>query len=225
MILTDAVIVVDDIDVSGDSNQVALAFARADLDRTGFGASGRQRRAGMMDYTADASGFWTPSTDQVTPIDEPTPRRVTIAPDSTPGSPAFIATAVILAASWGGPIDQLAPWSARFAGRNVQRGQVAYYGTTGIAVVGTGIQLGALDDGESITATIHTLTLDATADIELQSSDTNAWTAPAVEDDATVTDTGVTTLTATGVETNTWWRIAIPEIDGPSSFLITLHRS
>lgn len=227
MLLTDAVIAFDGLDLSGLSNQVMVDFTRTDLDGTVFGAGGKLHRAGMMGMTAQASGFWDETVDAASAILAPTVHDLVIAPDAAVGTPAFIAGVDILASSLGGAVDTIAPWSATFAsrrGRMARRGVVAYYAAPSDVDAGAGIQLGALDTGEHLTMTVHTFAVTGEADIEVQSHTSNGWSEPTSEATETIDALGVVTKTVDGPVTNTWWRVAFTGVDGASAFLVTLHR-
>lgn len=223
MLLTDAVIALDAVDLSGNSNTATVEFTRTDHDRTTFGARGKIHRAGMAGMSAEVAGFHSEATETASVLESDGLRQLVIAPDGAAGSPAFVCAARVLSSSVGGAVDNLAPWSSSFvSGAGVDRGIVAYYGTT-TDDASPGHQLGSLSSSESLVATIHNFG-DEAVTVEVQSSPTNGWSMPEEHDDLTVAPGQVGTLTVVGPDTDTWWRVAVTA-DEPTACLILFHRT
>ena len=58
ILFTNAKILLGGLDVSGQSNQVALDYSVVALDNTVFGAATRTMRGGLKDSSATGRGFW-----------------------------------------------------------------------------------------------------------------------------------------------------------------------
>jgi hypothetical protein len=228
-ILTDATIIADARDLSGVSNEVSIEFSRDDLDPTTFRSTGKEHRAGMVDATGSVSGFWDADTDDQ--LDNLGTDSVTlvIAPDAAAGTPCFVLDAKVTNISRFGAIGELNPFSFQFgnARRNgVAHGRVLFDPTTVVTVpvAGTGFQLGSVSG--SITFHVHVLRADdgGEVDVDIESSATNGWTLPDVEETvAGLTGGDSASVTVTGPVTNSWWRVNVTGVDDASQLLVVVE--
>lgn len=228
-ILTDATVIADGRDLSGESNEVGIEFARADLNPTNFRSTGTEHRAGMVDATGSVSGFWTPDTDEQFDTLGADSVDLIIAPAAAAGTPCFVLDAKVTSVTRGGAIDELLPFSFSFgnARRNgVAHGRILFDPTTVVAfpVAATGFQLGSVSG--SITFHVHVLRADDSGalDLDIESSATNGWTVPDVEETVEgLIEGDSVSVTVPGPVTNSWWRVNVTGIDGPSQLLVVVE--
>lgn len=231
MIYTDATIVLDAVDISGDSNEVMVEFTRADLDRTTFRNGGGKRRVvGLPDMTGTVAGFWTAEIDEQVDDLGGASADLVIAPSAEVGSPCFVTSAKLLSFNRGGKIDELIPFSFNYASARragAARGTILFAPTVLVTapVAAAGLELGALDVGETATVRVQVLSVESagTVDIDIESSATNGWSSPDVEATADGLAAGdIVSFTVTGPVTNTWWRARITDADDDAVLIVTV---
>lgn len=230
-ILTDATIIADARDLSGESNEVSIEFSRDDLNNTTFRSEGIEHRAGMIDATGSVSGFWNADTDeQISDLGTDSVALV-IAPDAAAGTPCFVLDAKVTNVSRLGAIGELTPFSFQFG--NARRtgaahGRILFNPTTVVTVpvAGTGFQLGSVSGSSSITFHVYVLRADdgGEVDVDIESSATNGWTLPDVEDSiAGLSEGDSASVTVAGPVTNSWWRVNVTGVDDTSQLLVVVE--
>lgn len=231
--MTDATILVHDQDMSGHSNQVALAAEAEALENTTFRSGGwRSRVAGLKSVSLDVSGFWDPTPDEAI-FDEiiagSMGRAVTVSPGNDQGGIAYIFRGGRFTYSQFGDIGALAPFSLSMMNTNREgliRGALLKRATdddgtaenvTATGVAGSaGVQLPAVSSGQFLYATFHVFSAGTTITASLQSDDANTFAS--ATDRITfgpITATGGTWGTrVAGPITDTWYRLNVSAITG-----------
>lgn len=233
-VFTDATIILDAVDLSGDTNELSVEFTRADLNRTTFRNGGaRQRQTGLPDMAGTAAGLWTADVDDHVGQLSDVKGQIVIAPSAAVGSPCFNAEAHVLSFSRGGKVDDLVPWAFSFGNARragVARGTILFDPTQLVTapVAASGLQLGALGVDESATVRIQVLSIAGagTIDVDIESSPSNGWSSPTVEASADALSEGdVVTFTVEHVDpTNTWWRAHVSDADDDAVLIVTVDQ-
>lgn len=228
MILTDATIVLDGLDLSGNSNEISLEFSRSDLDSTTFRSGGaKEHTAGLMDVAGSVTGFWSATAEAATTGLAGADGRFVIAPSGVIGSTAYTFPGKVLNQSLGGAVDDLMAWSANFASASktkVTQRTLLQNPSTVVSAIGasSGVQLGSLTVGQNIEFGVHILSLaSGTATVLVESSATNAWTSPTTEKTFTLAPGAVSYQTVTGAIVRPWWRVKVSALSGPVAFIAT----
>lgn len=225
-VLTDAVILVHDQDLSGISNKTTLKLTAEDKDVTVFGGGGyRLSLGGLKAISFDASGYQDSAAGPdaaafaaLGVVD----RAYTVAAANVVAQPAFLFQASELQYDLGDAVGNVAPINMMSKGSNivgVARGQLAK--TKGVVsatgVLGSGVNLGAGGAGKFLYATLHAFAVGTTVTVTIQSDTTSGFGAPTTR--ATIgpiTTAGGTFMTRVNAAaiTDTWWRFNVTAITG-----------
>jgi hypothetical protein len=226
-VLTDAVILAHDQDLSGISNKVTLKATVDERDVSTFGQGGyRAKLGGLKMVSLDVNGFQ----DSAAAPDAAAfaalgvaDRAYTVSAANVVGQPAYLFQAGEFAYDQGDAVGNAAPFTAQSKGTNavgVARGQLAK--TKGVVsatgVLGSGVNLGAGGTGKFLYATLHVIgTPGTTVTVIVQSDTTSGFGAPTTR--ATIgpiTTAGGTFMTRVNAAaiTDTWWRFNVSVITG-----------
>lgn len=236
--LIDVTTYVGAYDMTTDLNEISLEATAEELDDTRFravGASGphyRSRKKGNADVAAALNGWWDSPVDDAAFADltaAATPRLVTVAPTAVEGGLAyFFRGARFTYESFGASAGELSPFSLSMSsagGTPLVRGALAVakqnVAVTG-TLLGTAVQLGVVDAGQSLYAGVHVFSVGTTITVTVASDDSNAFS-------SAVTHTTIGPITAAGsysVEvpgpiTDNWWKFAVTAVTGTSSIAAT----
>lgn len=167
-------------DISGDLNEMELAYSAAMLDDTTFGDDTESNKAGLKKVTVMQKGFWqSDGTDAVDDIiwdnfavaDKP----LTLCPtDGTAGEPAYSVKAVLGTYTIGGKVGDLLPFTVNANGNLLVKGTVIENGVIDATEAGTGIQLGEVAEGQKLYAIMHVTAVSGTnptLDVIIESDD------------------------------------------------------
>lgn len=241
--LTDAVIWVDGLDLTGVSNKVTLKTNTNEKDSTCFGGGGyKARLGGLEDVELDASGFLDMSSGangqdaQVFPKLGVADRVFTVAPTSTQGSAAFMGQAVPLSYGLlGANVGDVAPYDLAMKGSNkipTVRGQLAKAKGTQSATgaLGAGVNLGLDQLFTWLYATVHIFTpAGTTISMQVISDINSSFPAPTVLATmgpiTTVGGTFMARVSPGNTGSNTWYRINVTAITGTFTIAAALALS
>ena len=174
-------------DLSGSHNELSLAYGADMLDKTAFGTSSRQRRAGLKNVECSHSGFWEGGDNNVDDVlfdNLSLPNQVmTVCPtDGSFGEVAFTFQNVIGEYSPGGNIGELMRFNfAAYGEGDLVRGTVMETGTKTASGNGTARQLGAVQSGQKLYAALHVIAVSGTTPsltVVVQSDDTSDFLSP-----------------------------------------------
>lgn len=226
-VLTDALILAHDQDLSGQSNKVTLKTMADEKDATTFGQGGyRVKVGGLKTVDLDLSGYQdssaVPDAAAFAALGV-ADRAYTVAAANVTGQTAYLFQAGEFEYDQGDAVGNLAPFDAKAKGTNivgVARGQLAkpkgVVSATG--VLGGGVNLGAGGAGKFLYATLHVIgTPGTTVTVIVQSDTTSGFAAPTTR--ATIgpiTTAGGTFMTRVNAAafTDTWWRFNVSAITG-----------
>ena len=221
-VLTDAKIWVEQFDLSGDMNSVALEEAADPKDATTFGQTTRIRKGGLLDVRMQAEGFF--NANGSTAVDDLMavrlgggPGPVSIAPQGqAEGNVAYCFPAAYLRYQIGAPVGEMFAFSLEASTQKtvsgstptrprLARGQIIL-GTQKTATgSGTAFQLGAIAAGQKLYAAIHVVALNGSPPtIRIQSDNASGF--PSATTRATATSVSSDLLVVAGAVTDDWWR-------------------
>ncbi len=235
-ILSDAGIWVGGFDLRGFSNQGSVEESVALIEDNVFGDTAKRRKAGLLDVTGAARGYFDATLDaglkaKVGLVDE----VVTFsAPDTAEGSNAafFQAAAGELVPIDGelGAMDGYSLGVEASGGDGLIHGAIMVHGTKTVTANGTGRQLGAVSATQQLFAALHVVSVagtNPTLDVTVESEVDDAWASP-------ITQITFAQKTAIGAEyptpingavTDSWWRVGwtIGGSGGPSfKFIVSV---
>lgn len=222
--LTDAKIWVNNYDLSGDMNAVALEEGVEAQDATTFGAGTRTRKGGVRGVRMTAAGFLnangTNGSDDVLPVVvgnvPPNLNVISIGPQgAAEGSPAFILPASILRYGFGDALDAMLPFNLEASTARTQvgtptrpslaRGTVLLSSQKTTTGNGTAFNLGAVAAGQKLYVAVHGLAQSGGIPTLIVQSD-SASNFPSPTDQLTLVGPSADFRAVAGPITDTWWR-------------------
>lgn len=223
-VLSNALLLLDDRDLSGTSNTVGIDFGAESQDKTAIANDTRIMQGGLKTVGVSAEGFFQGEVDSdLFSAVGVSGSLISVAPGTSVGDVAYTLQSVVgQYTPLQGGVGELAGFSLNASARNsLQRGSVLFKNDS-VSSSGSGSTLNAGAASSQITAILHVFdqtggsspTLDVT--IESDSSD-----------DFTGLETTQITFTqamgrtserkiSVGAETDTWWRVSYT-IGGTSS--------
>jgi len=228
-VLTDALVLVNGADLSGNSNKVSVDATVDELTATTFASGGwHERVGGLASSEFMVEGFWdvgtTAKPDNRLWTDLGTVAAWTATPAAAVGTVAYFGNVLSGAYNVGGEVGTLAPFAARGMGSGrVTRGELMHSPGTARTTTGTttGVQLGALSASQAMRGALHVCSVAGTGPslvVALQSSSTQGGS---YTSRITFTSANAVTselLSYSGAQTDTWWRVSytIAGTGGPS---------
>lgn len=239
-VLLDTRIFAGSADLTSNSNRVELTCEAEEQDATPFGNGGwKESIGGLFSTSITAGGQWEATTNpqsvDPTSWDNLTARRRqpwTVCPTTANvGDVAWFTEALRSSYKLGDQVGQVAPWEASASGSApLVRGAVAHPpGTARTADgTGTGVNLGAVGDGQRLYAALHVLSVAGTGSptitVSVESDVDNTFATATTQ--LTFTAAGLTPpeprgqfLSTVGPVTDTWWRVAWTITGTSPSFL------
>lgn len=212
---------IDEIEVTGDTNQVELAVDVDEVDQTNFASDGWTELAGgLKTVELDLTGFWDEANYAGELLGWVGSRRTvaTVAPTGVEGAIAYLFRPYQGNFALGAEVGQSGSMVAAlrsYDSSGLVRGSVGLASQT-IAgdTDGTAIQEGALSATQSMVANIHVFTAGTTLDISLESDDNSGFTSAVIQATDTLTAVGGTRLTVAGPVTDDWWRLRVDTVTG-----------
>ncbi len=232
-VLTDAVVLFDGRDLSGELSNVALEYTAETPDKTSFGDVTRTRLPGILDITATHQGWW----DVVSAADDL---------DSDLIAQIGAASALMSMSGEGGTLGDFAyafPTQAANLVRGGSHGEIMAFtitvntdgplvrgpvmenGAFAVTADGTARQVGAAIDGQSIYSTLHVVAaVGATLDVILESDVTNSFSGAETLriTHPQHTAVGSNRQILAGPVTDTWWRYTITVSGGSFTIFASL---
>lgn len=227
--MQDAQIAFGSYDFSGIGNNLSITYGAELVDVTSFNDDSKSRIAGYENFEASIEGFmddgWLADEEIESQLGGAAfPLSIAFS-DGTVGDRAYLANGVYGSYNFGGSVGEAAAFGLDLAGGGTNaalvRGSLMDYGSkTGTGNAAT-VTLGAVSATESVYASLHVVTWDATSlDVKLVSAVTD-WGTPT--DRITFTQaTGLTSefLSLAGAITDTFWRIEVSGFVGTSATII-----
>lgn len=232
-VLTDARVLVNGADLSGQSNKVEMTAEVAELDATTFGDNGwKAVTGGLASHAWSLEGFWAAG-DGSLPDDRlwaDLGQRAawTAAVAAADGSVAYLGNVMSGSHKVGGTVGELAGFAAAGVGSgSVVRGMLLHPSGTARTTSGTGTarQLGAVSSGKRVVAALHVCSVAGTTPsltVKLRSSSTAGGTYADRVTFAAANALGSQLLSATGPITDTYWRVEWTISGGTPSFLFAV---
>jgi len=220
-VLTDAVILSDGYNLSGDHNQIEVSAACEAVEDTTFGASWRTKKPGLMMARISGGGFFeansaSPAIDNVAWANLSGSKVVSVAP--TGGSAGEYATSFQNIRTEYTPLSGAVGEMAKFTlagegtGQAIMRGRILATGEKTSTGSGTAYELGTVPDGSYLYAAAHIYSVGGTTPtltLKVQSDDAEGFADPTdritlcTDADAVA---GYWGTRVAGEITDTWWR-------------------
>lgn len=226
-VLNDAVIYVDDFDLTSTTNKVVLNASVDEQDATVFGNNGYKTIiGGLRTVEADIDGWWDAATNTNNDADNFTGfntfnQPLSISATSTEGSKIYLFQSARTKLEWFGEVGNVNPFSVHAIGSDtvgLVRGLIvkAKGNVSATGVIGTPQQVGAGSAGKWLYAVIHTFTAGTTMTVQVQSSATVGGTYTTRATFPAITAIGGTWLTRVDASaiTDSWWRLNVSAITG-----------
>lgn len=224
-VLTNTKVWVDQYDVSGQLNAVAVEYGVDALDDTTFGDDTRSNNGGLKTTSMSHEGYWAAGTDAALFSKIGGSTVVTIAgAGSTIGDDAYLAQTLTTTYSPGAAIGELLAFSVEMeaAGPLLRGALLANNTETGNGDAAPQ-QLGAVSATQKIYGALHvTSCTGGTLTVKIQSDSTSGFASPT--DQITFTAaTGATAQfsSASGAITDTYWRALWTLTGGSASFIVS----
>lgn len=226
-VLTNTKVWVDDLDVSGQLNAIAVEYGVEALDDTVFGDGTRSNTGGLKTTTMSHEGYWAAGTDEKAFSKIGGSTVVTIAgAGSAVGDSAYLAETLTTTYSPSAAVGELLGFSLEMeaAGPLIRGALLANQTATGSAN-GTPVQLGATTAAQSLYGALHVTSLatGAVLTVKIQSDSASGFASPT--DKITFTAaSGVTTAelkSAAGANADTYYRASWTLTGGSGSFIVS----
>lgn len=179
-------------DLSGDHNAMGLSSKAEIKDKTAFGATARQRMAGLVDFDISGQGYFEGGAGLV---DEVLHGKLALADEITTMCPTTGAVGEVayllkvLAAEYkpfgSGAVGEMLEFDLAAQGSSgvpPVRGQVLATGAKTVTGNGAAVQLGAVASGKKLYAALHVLAVSGTdtptVTVTIESSADQAFTTP-----------------------------------------------
>ena len=230
MILTDATIWLDGLDIQTITNQVQLGYECEAKDATTFGQSTRINKGGLFNVTGDINYYRDGVVTGSTLFDSvgATSGVLTVTPTGADSETGFSFQSVSLTNTpYSGTVGDMAAGMLNIAGRSgspLVGGTILYpkQSVTG-ADNGTGVQMGAVAAGEKVYTAIHVFTAGTTADVIVESDDNGSFSSATTRSSTTVTATGGTWVSPVdGAITDDYWRVRTATVTGTFSIAVVV---
>lgn len=225
LVLTDALILLGQSNITGQTNKVSLEVKIDEQDATTFGSGARVRVAGLKDVTVKASGFADVG-DAAAWLSVGTPTPLTVAAESTAGAPAWICQALTSTLTvLDGAVGDLAQFDLQASGASqwgLLRGTLTLPPQQVTANVdGVAAQLGAAI--AAVGACVHVLGGTGSCDVVIQTDVDSTFSAPVTAETVTVTGSSVF-VAAPFTTTDTWWRAVVENVTGNLTIAVAIGK-
>ena len=223
-IIDDAVVMYGGRDISGDLNSISLEYSQDLADSTAFGDGGRRRVPGILDVTANHSGWWD-SISAADSLDGDLFAKVgalgaeqmsMTGEGGTLGDITYSFPVLSAQYNQGGSHGEVYPFSLTVNGNDpLVRGELFEKSIRTVTANGAARQLGAVAADETVFSVIHVTTLGTgtpVLDVTVESAasdfaaETVRLTHPQVNDASGVTSNR---QSLAGVNTDDWWRMVL----------------
>jgi hypothetical protein len=228
VILTNCKAYLEGYDVSGDMNQLALAYGAEIKDASTFGKTTRVKKGALKEVSASMAGFWESDTDKIDPVlfDRIglNDKLITLCPETgAQGEIAYSFRSVLGEYAPGAQHGELLVFKLSAQGSDLLlRGKVMENAAKTSTANGTAGQLGAVTADQKVYAVMHVLAVSGTnptLDMVVQSDNAEAFLSPTARLTFTqATARGAEWKEAAGAIADDWWRCSwtIGGTDTPS---------
>ncbi len=228
----DGVILLDGVNISGNTNQVSVTGESTDLDATTFASSGWQaHRVGAHKVAVEASGF---NDYAVGSVDESTyaawsgrtRRVVSVIPSAgVEGDRAYSLRMAHLTYSQLGAVDEMIPFTLSGQSYGILSRNTVIHAPADLETAdgnGTAFQLGALSATQTLYVAIHLTSISATTTsviFHIESDTSGFGSATGRATSQTFTAVGSEWIAIAGAVTDDYWRVrwdvsgASPSVD------------
>lgn len=226
LILTDALVLLGQSNVTGQTNKVSIEVKVDEQDATTFGSGGAHVRvAGLKDVTVKASGFAGVG-DAAAWLSVGVPTPLTVAVESSAGAPAWICQALTSTLTvLDGAVGDLAQFDLQASGASqwgLLRGILTLPPQQVTADVdGAGAQLGAAI--AVVGASVHVLGGTGSCDVVIQTDVDSTFSAPVTAETITVTGSSVF-VAAPFTTTDAWWRAVVENVTGNLTIAVAIGK-
>lgn len=210
-VLQNQIVLVDDYDITGDTNAVAIDYGAEVKDCTVLGNDTRVNLGGLKTVQVQVAGFYDAATqdEEVFANIGTSNKPISFGESDTVGSVSYFFNAVSGEYQVGETVGEVLPFSLGAGAQgNLVRGVLAHNARSTAETstdVGTAIQLGAVSSTQKLYAVLHVLESngsgDQTLDVLVESDDNAGFTS------------GITRLTFT--QATTTGTSEMLELDGP----------
>lgn len=230
-VLTDALVLVNGADLSGNSNKVEVTGAIEELDATTFGSAGwKEYAAGLGSHEWSVEGFWSAG-DVAQPddrlwLDLGVEAAWTAAASQVAGSVAYLGKVVSGQHKVGGDVGSLAPFAATGQGSGrLVRGTLVHAASVARTATGNGTayQLGALSSTQRMWCALHVCSVAGTTPavvVKLQSAATAGGSYTDRITFSSANSVSSQLASAAGAVADTWWRAQYTITGTGPSFLL-----
>lgn len=232
-VLTDALVLVDGANLSGQSNKFEMTASVADEDVTNFTSAGwKEVTGGLGSHEWSLAGFWAAGSvaapDNALWSELGVAAAWTTAVPSAEGSVAYLGRVLSGQHKLGGDVGAVAPYEAKGTGSGViTRGTLLVGPGTARSSSGntTGVQLGALSAAAQMRCAAHVCSVSGTSPTvvaKLQSSSTQGGSYTDRITFASANAVSSQLLAVAGAVTDTWWRVSWTLGGTSPSFLLAV---
>ena len=232
-VMTDAKVLYDGRDISGDLNTVGLEYTAELVDCTAFGDITRRRLAGLLDVNANHQGFWdhVGASDS---LDKELFDKIGLAANGlmsmsdsggTLGDVGFSFIGREGEYAPGASVGEILAFTITVVGDGpLTRGLVMENSVFTVTVNGTPRQNGAALSTDTIYSTVHVVAASGTTptlDVTVESDDLIGFGTPLVRlTHPQFTTVGANQQTLVGPVTDDWWRLVMTISGGSPSFTV-----
>lgn len=224
-VLTNATVLVDGLNMSGQLNAVGLEYGVEALDETTFGDTTRRSKGGLKTTSMSHQGYWAPGTDAEVFSSMGGSTVVTISSTAAAaGDQAYIGQTITTSYAPGGAVGELLAFSVDMeAAGPLAEGTVLTNATATGNGSGTAYLLGALSATQTMYAALHVVSVTGgTLTVKVQSDNATGFSSPTDQ----ITFTGATTEggqfgSKAGAVTDTYWRANWTLTGGSATFIVS----
>lgn len=231
MILVDATIWLDGLDIQTITNQVALSYEAEAKDATTFGQSTRINKGGLFAVSGDVGYYadWSVSGSTLFDSVGATTGLLTVTPTGADTETGFSFQSVTVTNQpFGGAVGDMDAGSLKVQGRSgspLVRGTILYPKQTQSSTdSGTAVQMGAVAATQKVYTAIHVFTAGTTCDVIVESDSQEDFAGSAeTQSSTTVTAAGGTWVAPVdGAITDDWWRVRLANVTGSFSLAVVV---
>ena len=225
-VLTNAKLWVDEHDLSGQMNALAVEYGVEALDETTFGETTRKHTGGLKTTTMSHEGYWTSSVDQTVFNRIGSTTVVTISGDTgATGDDAYLAQSLGTSYAPGGAVGELLSFTVDMeAAGPLVRGKMLANQTASGTGTASVQQLSAAGATENVYGALHVVSLatGATLTMKIQSDSTTGFGSPTdVVSFTAATGTSAEWKSTAGPNTDTYYRASWTLTGGLASFIVS----
>lgn len=225
-VLTNAKLWVDQHDLSGQMNALAVEYGVEALDETTFGDDTRTHTGGLKTTSMSHEGYWTAAVDDAVFSRIGSTAVVTITGDGgATGDEAYLAQTLGTSYAPGAAVGELLSFTVDMeAAGPLVRGKMLANQTASGTATATVQQLSAAGATENVYGALHVVSLatGATLTMKIQSDSTSGFGSPTdVISFTAATGASAEWKSAAGPNTDTYYRASWTLTGGSASFIVS----